>query len=108
MSDKYQLQAKRLWSVTVTMLPDGMDLAQAVINAVAAALREAGEQLAAKDAEKRGMERAITIARNLKYSGDFETNYPTQYKKFMESRDNIYDLADALIEIIRAEIEKKP
>ncbi len=42
--DQAELDAARLWSITITMLPDGKDLGQAMINAVAAELRKRDEK----------------------------------------------------------------
>lgn len=41
--DRYDELAERLWSVTVTMLPNGESLNEAIINAVAAKLRTANQ-----------------------------------------------------------------
>ena len=54
------------------------------------------------EAERRGMEKAIEIARTLKFPTQFEAAYPVLYQKFMKADEDVFDLADAIIEAIRA------
>ncbi len=65
--DKWDEIAAALWSVTVTFLKDGEDLGAAMQHRFAAKLREQGAEIAQlktqlAEAEKRGMERAMSIA----------------------------------------------